>query len=597
MIETLIFKTYIIIYYLCILLPSANTKINPNPDIMNYMQSKLCIIVLMVFLIGCQDDFLNVPHLVDETDQNFDSGMAVTACYNININTTQYEYPNIRWFNYQTFIQGDAISDDAFLGGSGDAMGMRGLELFSSNGINAQTYNFWRVQYIKIYHMNYALEGIAADRTITESLRERYISEVKFLRALNYFMLVRVYGGVPAVFKLGNDYKTTGRASEQAIYEQIEADLLEAISVLPSRAEYPVSDLGRATRDAARGLLAKVYLYQQKYQQCYDVTSAIISSGIYQLESDYADLWKRGLPNNRRNEHGVESLFEFTSAANPEGVNAADWAVAQRAHQTNFETSKGWGMINPTLDLLDEFEQGDPRVISTFMFNGDSLVDPTGKIVIAVETSFGNSFRANEHHMLNMKVHRKLTDNPASTDNSGENYIVLRYADILLMHAEAANELGYTSEALAKINIVRARARNSVRTDYRREYINFKGVVPNPNLPAEESERSFQKYDWYSVEETSILPDIAITGKDELRMAIWKERRVEFALEGERFYDLVRQSKVIPNRVGNLMRTFAQKWNTEKGKYFEDGTHERFPIPQSEIDLMGPQLIPQNPGY
>jgi starch-binding outer membrane protein, SusD/RagB family len=560
---------------------------------MKYIVNKIWVIILVVLFTGCKDDFLEIPLLVDQTAENFDPATAVTACYNISINATVGTYPNLRWFNWQTFLQGDGISDDAFKSGSGfnDQPGFRQLELFQGTSNNEQSINFWKSQYIKIFYMNYAISGIVANRTITESVRARYLSEVKFLRALNFFMLVRAYGGVPPIFEVGMDPKTTVRASADAIYQRIESDLLEAINVLP--AVYPANELGRVTKGAAQGLLAKVYLYQQKNQECFEMTSEIINSNTYRLVDDYADLWKRGLPGDLRNEHTSESLFEFTMAPNPENSNPAEFARAQRSRMPMMGTSAGWGLINPTLDLLDAFEMGDPRIISTFMFNGDSLLTPEGDAKFAIEAAFGSP--SNEHHMLNMKVHRRLTDNdPIASSNQGENLIILRYADILLMHAEAANEIGNTSEALEKLNMVRQRARNSLRTDYRREYINFRGEVPNSLLP---QARTFLNYDWDTVDESSILPDINVSGKDELRMAIWHERRVELALEGERFFDLVRQSKVVPNRVGNIMRAFGEKWNNDKGKFFEDGTHELFPIPQQEIDLVGPTLMPQNPGY
>lgn len=560
---------------------------------MKYLTTKIWVIILVVLFTGCNEDFLEVPLLVDQTAENFDPATAVTACYNISINATAGSYPNLRWFNWQTFLQGDGISDDAFKSGSGfnDQAGFRMLELFQANSNNEQSINFWQSQYIKIYYMNYAISGVIANRTITEDLRARYLAEIKFLRALNFFMLVRSYGGVPPIFEVGMDPKTTPRATAEEIYQRLETDLLEAIEVLPT--VYPSADLGRVTKGAAKGLLAKIYLYQQKNQECFDMTSEIIGSNTYRLVDDYADLWKRGLPGSLRNEHTSESLFEFTMAPNPENSNPSEFARAQRSRMPIMGTSLGWGLINPTLDLLDEFETGDPRIVSTFMFNGDSLLTPTGDEKFAVEAAFGSP--SNEHHMLNMKVHRRLTDNdPLDSDNQGENLIILRYADILLMHAEAANEIGNTAEALDKLNMVRQRARNSVRTDYRREYINFNGEVPNDLLP---QPRTFLDYDWYEVDESSILPDVTAAGKDELRMAIWHERRVELALEGERFYDLVRQSKVVPNRVGNVMRAFGQKWNNDKGSFFEDGVHELFPIPQQEIDLVGPELLPQNPGY
>jgi starch-binding outer membrane protein, SusD/RagB family len=556
---------------------------------MRYYLNILWITLLIALLSACSEDFLDVPILVDQSAENFDPATAVTACYNININASTEGFPNLRWSNWQSFIHGDAISDDAFKSGSGfeDQPDMRRIELFEHQPGNAHTTQFWRVQYIKIYYMNWAINGIETNKTISEGLRSRYLAEVKFLRALNYFMLNRAFGGVTPVFEIGADPRTK-RASEQEIYERIEEDLKYAISVLPEKSEYNTADLGRVTRGAANGLLAKVYLYQQKYQECYDLTNAIIQSGQYDLLSDYADLWRRGLPENRI-EHSVESLFEFTYAPNPENSNPVDWGEAQRPRQAAFGTTAGWGLVNPTLDLLDQFETGDPRIVSTFLFDGDSMVNPAGDDVFSVDAV---SYPSNEHRMYNHKVIRKLTYNPEFKQDCGENFIILRYADILLMHAEAANELGNTAEALQKLNEVRRRARNSLRTDYRREYINFHGQV-NYNGP----ERNYLNYDWYAVDLSTILPDITGGSREELRHAIWNERRVEFALEGERFFDLVRQGRVEANRAGNVMRAFADKWNSEKGKFFRDGTHELFPIPQSEIDLLGLEYMPQNPGY
>jgi starch-binding outer membrane protein, SusD/RagB family len=553
----------------------------------NIIFCKIWIIILISFLSACSEDFLEIPILVNQSAENFDPATAVTASYNISTNATTNAYPNMRWFNWQTFIQGDAISDDAFKSGSGeeDQPGLRRLELFEATAGNPQATGFWQMQYIKIYYMNWAISGIEQNRGITEELRARYLGEVKFLRALNYFMLNRIFGGVTPIFALGMDSRTP-RATEAEIYKKLEEELQYCISVLPER--YPSSDLGRVTKGAARGLLAKVYLYQQKNQECFNQTQAIIQSGVYHLETDYANLWRRGLPQNR-NEHGPESVFEFTLAGNPERSNAADWARSMRPRMPIFGITDGWGLNNPTLDLLDEFEMGDPRIISTFLFHGDSMMTPAGDALFAVDAV---NHPTNHHRMFNHKVVRKLTDNPEFAENTGENLIILRYADILLMHAEAANEIGNTAEALEKLNMVRQRARNSIRTDYRREYINLNGVV-NYTGP----QRQFISYDWNAVNTSELLPDVTVGGKQDLRHAIWHERRVEFAMEGERFYDLVRQGRVEPNRAGNIMHAFANKWNTDKGRFFEDGKHELFPIPQAEIDLLGIDLMPQNPGY
>jgi starch-binding outer membrane protein, SusD/RagB family len=122
--------------------------------------------------------------------------------------------------------------------------------------------------------------------------------------------------------------------------------------------------------------LPKFICISRKIRNVLTMCREIIESNEYQLEADYADLWKRGLPDGRRNEHGVESLFEFTHAPNPERSNPAEFARAQRSRMPDFGTSTGWGLINPTLDLLDQFEVGDPRIVSTIMFNGDSVVSP-----------------------------------------------------------------------------------------------------------------------------------------------------------------------------------------------------------------------------
>ena len=557
---------------------------------MKKMINKIWILALALsFLPACNEDFLEIPVLVNQSADNFDPATAVTACYNININSTTDGYPNLRWMNWQTFIQGDAISDDAFKSGSGfdDQPDIRQMELFNILPGNAQITNFWQVQYIKIYYMNWALSGIKQNVTISEELKTRYVSEVLFLRSLNYLLVNRSFGGVVPVFELGAGNKL-GRVSEAEIYAQVEKDLKYAISVLPEKSEYPGTDLGRVTKGAARALLAKVYLYQQKNQECFDICKEIIESGQYRLETDFADLWLRGIRDGR-NEHGVESIFEFTLGPNAEQSNNADWALSMRPRQALFGTQTGWGINNPTLDLLDEFEKGDPRIVSTFLFHGDSMITVEGDANFEVDAV---SYPSNEHRMYNHKVIRKLTLNEEYNANNGENLIILRYADVLLMYAEAANEIGNSSEAIQKLNMVRQRARNSERTDPKREFINFNGTI-NYSGP----ERKFIDYDWYSVDASTILPDVTASGKEQLRKAIWHERRMELALEGERFYDLVRQSRVEPNRVGNIMRAFGEKFNNDKGKYFQNGKHELFPIPQSEIDLLGTDIMPQNSGY
>jgi len=552
----------------------------------------LLLAISIVFATSCSEEFIERPLLVDLSAENFDPETAVTACYNIMVNSVTNAYPNQRWFNWQTYIQGDAISDDAFKSGADcdDAPAIAEMERFMLDPANVQVGNFWRTQYQHIYYFNWTLAGLAVNESIPEELKNQYRSEVLFLRSLAYFWLNRAFGGVVPVFELVGDEVEIKRATEDEIWAQLEKDLQYAIDILPEKSEYPLADLGRATRGSARALLAKIYLHQLKYQASLDQTQAIIQSGEYELENDYRNLWKRGLPGDDRNEHGIESVFEITFAPAIDERNPADWARSQRGRQPELG---GWGLINPTLDLLDTYEEGDPRIISTFLFDGDTMpkVDSLGA---SLGITVGGQ-PCNIHMMLNYKVHRAQNEYSELTDNMAENFIVIRFADVLLMYAEAANELGRTSEALDKLNMVRERARNSSRVDPNRTYINFNGPIGgNYTGP----ERGYLTYDWNTVDESTILPDITITDKIELRHAIWKERRTEFALEGERFFDLTRQTKVEPNRVGQVMRAFAEKWDIDwKGGSFKDGKHEVFPIPGSEIDLVGLEFLPQNNGY
>jgi hypothetical protein len=319
----------------------------------------------------------------------------------------------------------------------------------------------------------------------------------------------------------------------------------------------------------------------------------VIASGTYELENDFREIWNRGWSSDEDNEFGKESIFEFVCAPSPEQTNPSDIVNAQRPRQGQFALSAGWGMNTPTLDLLDAFEEGDPRIVSTFLFHGDSIYRETLNFAVDADNQANG---ATEHYMFSRKVIKPIHEAPEDDyKNNGDNIIIFRYADVLLMHAEAANEIGNSGEALAKLEMVRSRARNSSRTDRSdiRTFINFNGQGNWTGF----DRSSFLDYDYESVPESSILPEITTTDKAELREKIWHERRVELALEGERFYDLVRQSDIVPNRVGNVMRAFASTWNNVKGANFVDGTHELLPIPQAEIDVMGAEKMPQNNGY
>lgn len=512
---------------------------------MKAIKNIISIFLITVFmgLGSCSEDFIDVPPLGLASDANFDPVAAVTSAYNIMGNF------NNRWSDWRILVTGDVLSDDAWKGGSSanDQIDLARMNNFATLPSNVIVRDHWNLYYQRIFRFNWALTNIQNLEPQSELYR-RLQGEVKFLRALHYFYLVRTFGDIPLIERpLGIDERNLTRESTATVYAFIERELLEAIDMLPLKSEYRMVDLGRATKGSAQGLLSKVYLYQGKFNEAFQHSEAVINSGEYRLTADYADIFTRA------NQHGPESLFEITFAENDQRSNPTYHAIAQRSRNV----FSGWGLNGPTRDLLNAFEPGDPRIIHTFTFHGD----------ISEGETHNNAGYDNPDEMHSRKAFkpRSLIGHSA---NDGENFRVLRYAEILLINAEAANEIGQTQTALNRLNMVRERARNSSTTDRHRSFINYE--LANPVVR---------------------VPDLTENDQTALRSLIWRERRVELAMEGDRFYDLARQG-----RAGDVLRAFSARYNVDKGSGFVDGVHEIFPIPQDEIDRTG-GLIVQNPGY
>jgi len=282
----------------------------------------------------------------------------------------------------------------------------------------------------------------------------------------------------------------------------------------PVRAE----DAGRATQGAAKALLARVYLFRGDFENAEDYALEVILSDEYDLEPIFADA------NGKNGEHGVESVFEI-GAMEVEGAGGNQYANTQGVRGS---PNRGWGFNRPSLNLRNSFEPGDPRLDATIIDLGETLdgililgdgTTPDEVLVDGVVT---------EVECYNQKVWYPGTN---TITQWGHNRRLIRYADVLLMAAEALNENNKTGEALNYLNEVRRRARQG---------------------------------------NNAILPDITVTEKTALRQAILDERRHELALEGHRFWDLVRTG-----RAATVLGPLG----------FVSGKHELFPIPQNEIDI------------
>lgn len=425
----------------------------------------------------------------------------------------------------------DVISDDSDKGSTAnDAPLMSDIDNFTLDAANPFVAPIYRGHYRAISRANLAIENIP-NIEMDPVLQARLIGECKFLRAYSYFLLVNWFGDLVLVTKTlqADEYYTQTRQPRAVIYDQIEKDLKEAIAALPEKNGYAQADNGRVTKGAARGVLAKLYMLKKDWQLAENECLDIINSMQYTLLSRYADNF---LPVG---ENGSESVYEIQAVALPTqqsaGPGASPFNMVQGVRGI---PNLGWGFNRPSDNLVSAYENGDPRREATIIYVGEILPD-------------GSTQVQDNPEVINERYNQKawVPAHPGLQDNGPGNIRVQRYSDVLLLAAEAKNELMKSGEALVLLNQVRKRARGTN---------NF------------------------------ILPDVTVTDQTMLRERIYRERRVELAMEQQRWFDLLRWG-----RAAEVMQA-AGKPN------FVAGKHELLPIPQTEVDLTGGRVV-QNPFY
>lgn len=481
--------------------------------------------VLSFILSGCES-FLDKNPQGELTQASF----PVTASDALLATNGAYATLRSGGFNAGTFPLTDIMSDDANKGSNpGDAAATIGVyDNFTFTTTGEGLASWWASLYEGVKRANVVILKVPEiDMDVT--LRNRYVGEAKFLRALYYFDLVRAWGGVPIITVL-SPATTLPRNSKEEVYAQIEEDLLYAIENLTEKDALPATDAGRATKGAARGLLAKVYLFKGDFVNAEKYALDVINSLKYGLEPVFTNA------NDVAGEQGVESVFEIGAFA-AESESGNQFANVQGVRGN---PNRGWGFNRPSVNLRASFETDDPRLKGTIIDLGDVLDGVTiagdGTTPDVTKDAQGNTI---EIECYNRKV---WTPGEDVASQFGHNRRILRYADVLLIAAEALNENNKPTDALVYLNMVRARARQG---------------------------------------NAAILPDITVTDKNGLRDLILTERRHELALEGHRFWDLVRTNKAV-----SVLGTLG----------FQSGKHELFPIPQSEIDLSQGSLG-QNPNW
>jgi hypothetical protein len=506
----------------------------------NSMRIKLLLLSILASILfwSCEDELEKLP-LLQTMDGNYyisetQAFEAIVASYD----PLQYNFSagvyHFRWF------LGNFTTHDVIPGGSGpnDQPQLQAFNSFSYVPSNIHLNSDWTAQYQGIYRTN-ALINMLPEINMNDSTKSQMMAEGKFLRAFYYFNLVTAYGGVPLVdHVLAPTEFQMGRASEDEIWDFIELNLEEAIADLRLRSELSYDDHGRATKGAARALLLKTLVYREKWSDAASLGEIIINTNQYSLDADYEDIFTIA------GENGPGSIFEIQRSSQGGGywgnVNGANDGNLAVVYQLPRGAYGGWGFNIPQQNFVNEFESGDPRLNASVFQIGDELCD-RGTLSKS-STGFDHDYYSKKYFACRSEHELVSIGDPVM--NGEVNDRVIRYADVLLLTAEAHYHQGDESEAKILVNQVRARARRS---------------ASDPD---------------------AVLADITSSGAT-LLSAIYHERDVELGLEGEKFFDLVRTG-----RAATILADLG----------FEEGTHEHFPIPQRQIDLSGGNMT-QNDGY
>jgi hypothetical protein len=356
---------------------------------------------------------------------------------------------------------------------------------------------------------------------MNEPDKERLMGEAEMLRANFYWNLVRIFGGVPIIDNILSSEAEIESATTRATKEKVYAFIEKDAqdAITKLPATIPAAENGRVTKYAAEALLAKVYLYEKKWAQSKAMCDDIIASNQYALDADYAQIWKES------GEFSKESIWEVNAIGTQPNLGIWEYFLVQAPRGAN---GLGWGFNTPSENLVNAYEPGDVREAATIMFSGETLWD--GYVVSPQATN----------PRYNYKSYVSKTKETYDGDDvqTNKNLRLFRFGEILLIKAEVENELGNIDIAKQALDSVRHRA--------------------------------------------GLLSTTA-GNQNDLREAIYKERRVEMAFEHDRMFDLQRTG-----RAGIVLRAL--------GKPYVDGVNDVFPIPQIEINLSNGKLT-QNPGY
>lgn len=533
----------------------------------------LGMIVLSLSLFSCEDFIEHDERGTQNLDNYF---MTDSECREFVNDLYKRAFMHYDWDKIVAArLANETATDDAWMGNTSQSAAdfePAAQYLITPNRMGYLTY-LYKMRYENIMGCNIAINSIPKS-PIAESQKEQYIGEALFLRAYNYLDLVANFGDVPLVLNvLSSNEMDKERAGKEKVYRQIEQDLKTALWKV--KISYGDSDKGRASKWACTALLARVNLYQSKWDEAYHYADTTIVNSGHRLEPNFIDVW------NVNNPNGIESIIESQTGTDSDkqlGNQLCTFTGARGEKKENFPSNStadvmdGWGWCTPTSDLEncylsegDEIRRRSTITKSGEAAYGDEELNPTHIFDLAQNKS-GRIIRK---YYLPIATRRVLVDKRM---NAPLNTPIIRLAEMYLTRAEAAYHLNKLAEAVEDIDIIRARVKLAPK----------KGTLSG----------------------TDIL------------YAIWKERRMELAFEGLRLFDIRRQIDPQTNKpvIGSLFgangsfvlynttqsadeyETTNKKELQDKGIHFDLNKHLLWPIPQSEIDRSSGKIT-QNPNY
>lgn len=506
---------------------------------------------LLFTISGCKR-FLDRKPLTADFDDLKQGGLEGQSFALYNTLRAYAGFSTLPWLDFHSIRDDDAQKGSSATDG---AEINAEFETFQYTKDDWATNTYWNDHFYMINLANAELH-LADSLKVTDDASKRNVGEACFFRAYSYFELIKAYGDVPLI----NFYFTNAKDGVRpkspvtAIYKLIDSDLNVASHYLPLNWEvnglnrYP----GRLTSGAANTLWSQTFLFRKQWDSVIKYCNLVVNSGQYHLDPSFVDIWKDGL--NSAGKNGPESIFEMQAniGENGKNNNGVQWGTSQNVRQggASNDWNLGWGWNTPTQNLVSAWDDTDPRKAMTVLYSGQ----PDGGASVggygATLPPYNKDSLGKPGFVEQPYWNKKVYSDPQMRAFTGQigasggadwiNHRIIRYADVILMLAEAANEKGDGATAELNLEKIRARARGT----------------------------------------SNALPHIAFASQSQMRQAIKDERRWEFAMEGYRFYDLVRW--------GDAISVLGSLGYTDRCKFY--------PIPQQAINLSGNVLV-QNPDW